>query len=160
MRRVGLGSTTKTISAQKETRTPPICSSDLLSTGAGLARIEYCARWKLVSGDYYEQFDFDLRLWRADSEHQAGPRTQAEVAAILSIGERTVRELERSAFAKLRHHPKLRELWREWLGIEEGNIPASAIWDLTPSEIRALLDLAANQFERWALKKLIALTHV
>jgi hypothetical protein len=99
-----------------------------------------------------------VRVRRGGPEHQAGLRTQAEVAATMHIGERAVRALERSAFLKLRNHPQLRELWREWLGIDEGTNPASGAWDLTPSEIRALLDLAADRFERQALKKLIALT--
>jgi hypothetical protein len=99
-----------------------------------------------------------IRVRRCGPEHQAGLRTQAEVAAIMRIGERAVREHERSAFWKLRHHPKLREFWREWLGIEEGAIPGSAKWDLTSREIRALLALAEGPFERQALKKLIALT--
>lgn len=41
--------------------------------------------------------------------------TQRDVALFLRISERAVRDIERRAMEKLRRHPALRALWREWL---------------------------------------------
>ena len=83
--------------------------------------------------------------------------SEAEVAAILMVSERTVRADIRRAFAKLRRHPALREFWREWIGgeIEEAGSPD---WELSQNEITAVLSSAKTPLEVRALRKLIALT--
>jgi Sigma-70, region 4 len=53
----------------------------------------------------------DIRGWRGRS---TGGLTQREVALILCLSERAVREIEGRAMDKLRRHPALRALWREW----------------------------------------------
>jgi hypothetical protein len=52
---------------------------------------------------------------------KAGGLTHQEIASILRVSERTVRKDEKSAMRKLRNHPALRQIWKEWLGgqIEE-----------------------------------------
>ena len=84
------------------------------------------------------------------------PLTQSEVAAILNMSERTVREIERRAFEKLRRHPRLRQLWREHLSgeWEEPSIYESLA--LSEAEIAALLGLAETALEIRAMAKLLA----
>jgi len=95
-----------------------------------------------------------MRVWRGSAEAAAGLLTQAEVAAVLGISVRAVREIERRAFAKLRRHPALRRFWREYL---TGNVEESArCQDLSRSEINALFRLARTALERRALRKLLA----
>ena len=50
---------------------------------------------------------------RAGSE-SPGLLTQKEVAAVLGMSERGVREAERRAMAKLRRHPALRQVWNAY----------------------------------------------
>ena len=50
--------------------------------------------------------------------------TQKEVAAILQVSERAVRAIERRAIEKLRRHPALRQLWREWATGESRKRPS------------------------------------
>ncbi|MCI0541090.1 MAG: hypothetical protein L0Z50_38295 [Verrucomicrobiales bacterium] len=76
--------------------------------------------------------------------------TQEEVAALLRISVRAVREIERRAFEKLRRHPKLQQFWREFAGhpaIEEQAL------DLTAQEIAALFLLAETPVELMALRR-------
>ena len=82
--------------------------------------------------------------------------TQKEVAALLRISERSVRNIERQAIQKLRRHPDLRAIWQEWVkeGIKEGVVPA-ANWELSPSEIAALYGLAQTPAERALLRRLL-----
>ena len=81
--------------------------------------------------------------------------TQREVGLILGLSERTVREVEKEALAKLRR--ALMTFWREWTEgeIEEGSIPAS--WALTRAETAAVCELARTHEERRALRKLLVL---
>jgi Sigma-70, region 4 len=97
---------------------------------------------------------------RGSGERALGPFTQAETAAILRISERSVRELQRSAFTKLRNHPALKEFWREWQGgeVKEGAAATSRELELSRSEIAAVLAMARSPFERHALRKMIRLT--
>ncbi|MHC1766163.1 MAG: sigma factor-like helix-turn-helix DNA-binding protein [Verrucomicrobiia bacterium] len=101
-----------------------------------------------------------IRVRPGSGEHAQGLLSQSEVAALLRISERTVREIERRAFEKLRNHPALRRFWREWQTgkVGEAIVPPTAEWDLSTSEITALLSLARMQIERHALMKLIAFT--
>jgi hypothetical protein len=69
--------------------------------------------------------------------------TQQEVAVLLGISERAVRAIERRAIRRLAQHPKLRELWRQYLAgelTEDGHT-------LSEPEIEALLGLARSQAE-------------
>jgi len=81
--------------------------------------------------------------------------TQREVGLILGLSERTVREVEKQALAKLRR--ALSTFWREWTEgkIEEGSGRAS--WTLTRAEVAALYGLARTPEERLALRKMFAL---
>ena len=85
--------------------------------------------------------------------------TQAETALLLNISERAVRAIEKRALRKLRRHPALRDLWREYEpclsevspGVDEG------ARGLTPEEIEALLGLAKTPIERQALRRVLGL---
>jgi len=101
-----------------------------------------------------------IRVRPGSPEHEAGLFSQAEVAAILKISERTVREDERRAFDKLRRHPGLRDFWRQWLvgEVEEAASQALANWVLSRAEIATVYALAKTPVERRALRKLLALT--
>lgn len=93
---------------------------------------------------------------------QPGGLSQAEVAAIMRISERTVREIEKRALEKLRRHPALRELWREWERgeIREAGGEGAPGWAFTPDEMAAVYGLARTPFERQVVSKMIALTQV
>jgi len=80
-----------------------------------------------------------------------GPLTQKEVALLLNMSERGVREVERRAFQKLFNHPLLRQAWREYLA---GELDEDQ-WNLTPEEIYALFKLARTA-EEWLLLKKVA----
>jgi hypothetical protein len=96
-----------------------------------------------------------MRVRRGSEEEAAGLLTQAEVAAILGISVRAVREIERRAFEKLRRHPALRRFWREYA---TGDLQESAGGpDLSRSEINSLFGLARTALERRALRKLLAI---
>jgi len=100
-----------------------------------------------------------IRVRPGSAERAVGMLSQAEVGLILGLSERTVREVEKSAFDKLRRHPALRDLWREWTTgeIKEAGMGASAEWALSRAEIAAVYDLARTDEERQALEKLIAM---
>jgi hypothetical protein len=88
--------------------------------------------------------------------------TQKEVAAILKISERAVREIEKTALEKLRRNPVLQGIWREWKTgeIKEAAFQASNQWVLSRVEIAALYALAQTPAERQVLRKVLALTQV
>jgi DNA-binding CsgD family transcriptional regulator len=84
--------------------------------------------------------------------------TQREVALIMKISERAVRNIERRAVAKLRRNPVLKALWREWSrGEIEEQLVATSHWKLTPPEIAAVYALAHTSMEREVIRKLMAL---
>ena len=86
--------------------------------------------------------------------------SQKEVAAILRISDRAVRQTEKTAIEKLRRNPLLRDIWRE-LGtgeIKEAASRGSSPWALSRAEIAAVYALAKTPAERQALRKLLALT--
>jgi hypothetical protein len=89
-----------------------------------------------------------------------GGFSQQEVAAIMRISRRTVREIERRALAKLRSHPALQDFWREWQTgeINETRLPVAKQWVLSRAEVAAVNALAETPIERQALRKLLALT--
>lgn len=82
-----------------------------------------------------------------------GGLTQAETAKVLGMTERGVREVERRALEKLRNHPALRELWRDYTSAPVNETDCG----LTSEEIRALFDLAINQEESNAITKIVAI---
>jgi len=100
------------------------------------------------------------RVSPRSSERQVGLMTQKEVAAILRISERTVRQIEKTALAKLRRHPALRNAWREWMSgeVEESSFTAGSGWALTRAEVAAVYGLTRTPEERRAVTKLLALT--
>jgi hypothetical protein len=85
--------------------------------------------------------------------------SQKEVAAILKISERAVRQIEKTAIEKLRRHPVLRGIWREWETgeVEEATSRGSSQWLLSRAEIAAIYALARTPVERQAVRKLVAI---
>ena len=73
---------------------------------------------------------------------------------VLKMSERGVREVERRAFKKLRNHPLLREIWRQYLA---GDLEEQAMEPLTRAEIEALFALARTPAERAAIGKVLRL---
>ena len=89
------------------------------------------------------------------SNYEPGTRffTQKEVAMLLKISERSVRAIERRALQKLRNHPLLRQVWREYLtGELEEHLEV-----LTGDEIHALLSLTRTREERLLIEKIVLL---
>jgi hypothetical protein len=101
-----------------------------------------------------------IRVRPGSAEKELGCFSQQEVAAIMRISRRTVREIERRALAKLRSHPALQDFWREWQTgeIKETRLPVAKQWVLSRSEVAAVNALAKTPAERQALRKLLALT--
>ncbi len=79
--------------------------------------------------------------------------TRKEIAIFMGLTERGVFEIEKRALRKLKQHPAVRALWREWVG--EGAATAEDI-ELTDAEIQAVYDLAWTPAERRVLDKLMA----
>ncbi|MHB8524108.1 MAG: sigma factor-like helix-turn-helix DNA-binding protein [Limisphaerales bacterium] len=96
-----------------------------------------------------------VRVRRGSGEAAAGLLNQKQVGAIMGLSVRTVRDIERRAFGKLRRHPALRQFWREHVtgGVEE----AVASPDLDGAEIAALFNLTRTALEQQALTKLLAM---
>ena len=82
---------------------------------------------------------------------RSGLLTQKEVALLLNMSERGVREVERRAFQKLRQHPLLRQAWRQYQAreLDEQQL------ELTPEEIEALFSLARTSEERGLIQDLL-----
>jgi hypothetical protein len=97
-----------------------------------------------------------MRIRPGSGEREMGLLSQAEVAAILRISERAVREIERQAFDKLRQHPALRDFWHEYQTgeIREAAVSTPSAWALSRDEIAAVYALARTPEERQALEKL------
>jgi hypothetical protein len=101
-----------------------------------------------------------IRVRPGSAEKELGCLSQKEVAAILRMPERAVREVERRAFEKLRRHPALKDFWREWTTgqIKETALRVSKQWTLSRVEIAAVYALAETPAAQQALRKLLALT--
>jgi hypothetical protein len=84
--------------------------------------------------------------------------TQREVAMLMKLSGRAIRNIERRAIAKLRANPILKALWREWNQgeIKEEFVPTNG-WSLTPAEIACVYDLAQTPAEREVIRKVMAL---
>jgi len=80
--------------------------------------------------------------------------TQKEVAMLLHMSERGVREVERRAFEKLRNHPLLKEIWRQHLA---GDLDEQAPQRLTRAEIQALFALVRTPDEQAVIRKVLRL---
>jgi hypothetical protein len=98
-----------------------------------------------------------IRVRAGGAEQAVGLLSQAEVAAVLRISTRAVREAERRAFDKLRR--ALRGFWREYQTgeVAEAALSTPSAWALSPSEVVAVYALAQTPFEQRALRKLLAL---
>ena len=94
------------------------------------------------------------RVRRPASETPTGPMTQKEVAMLLGISERAVREIEHRALRKIRSHPLMREVWRQYLA---GELDEEQLI-LTAAEIEALYNLVSSTEERRLLQKVLRLT--
>jgi hypothetical protein len=101
-----------------------------------------------------------IRVRAGGAEQAVGLLSQAEVAAILRISTRAVREAERRAFDKLRR--ALRDFWREHETGEVREAAAStpSAWTLSRAEVAAVYALARTPEERQALSRLLALLDV
>jgi hypothetical protein len=73
---------------------------------------------------------------------------------LLNLSERSVREIERRAFRKLRSHPALKEVWQQFLAGELGEDSSSS---LSHEEVAALFRLARTTEERQVLRKVLRL---
>ncbi len=100
----------------------------------------------------WEAEERERRKALAKQPHLPGPPkahpgglTQEEIAAVLKMSTRAVRNTEKRAIAKLRRHPAVRELWREYIGqsVEE----SQEVTAFTREEMIALLGLARTPFE-------------
>jgi hypothetical protein len=93
-----------------------------------------------------KKWEAQAKAERRSSPRMSGPRgrrdlgglTQKEVALLLRMSERAVRQIEKRALAKLRRHPLLRQLWRDHqqADLEEAH------FELTHAEMAALQALA------------------
>ncbi len=101
-----------------------------------------------------------IRVRPGSAEKEMGFLSQEEVATILRISTRSVREIERRAFDKLRRHPDLKDFWREWVTgeIKETALSVLRNWVLSQAEISSVYALAGTPEEHQALRKLSALT--
>jgi hypothetical protein len=84
----------------------------------------------------------------------SGGLSQKEVAMLLKMSERGVREVERRAFKKLSQHPILKEIWRQYLA---GDLDEQAPQPLTLAEIQSLFDLARTPDEQAVIRKVLRL---
>jgi hypothetical protein len=96
------------------------------------------------------------RVRRPEPGTGAGPLTQREIALLLHMSERAVREVERRALKKLFDDPLLRQVWKQYLA---GELDEDQLV-LTPQEIAALFALAQTPAERNVIRKLLALTQL
>jgi hypothetical protein len=83
----------------------------------------------------------------------SGGLTQREVALFLGLSERAVRGIEKRALQKLAQHPRLPELWRQYLA---GELTEQWHW-LSAAEVRALLGLARSRAEMETIRKVLEL---
>jgi hypothetical protein len=94
-----------------------------------------------------------LRVRRSEPGPGRGTLTQKEVARLLNMSERGVREIEHRALQKLRSHPLLKQVWQQYLG---GDLDEAQNL-FTPDEIEALFSVALTPVERVLIQKLVRL---
>jgi hypothetical protein len=83
--------------------------------------------------------------------------SQAEVAALMDLSERAVRAIEQRAIEKLKRHPMVRAIWKEFTESRLSVTDDSAAGALTSEEAAALLGLAQTTLERQVVRKILAL---
>ena len=93
------------------------------------------------------------RVRRQASDTGPRPLTQREVALFMGMTERGVRQAERRALQKLRNHPLMREIWKDYDGAELDEEKLL----LTREEVEALFNLARTPEERGVLRKVLTL---
>jgi hypothetical protein len=117
-------------------------------------------RWEADARAQRARLDRTIGMPRTRVRHRQGDPeiglTQKEVGQILHMSERGVREAERRALRKLRDHPLLKELWREYLSGELNEHR----WRLDPADIVALLDLAATAEELHLVEKILRIVNL
>lgn len=88
---------------------------------------------------------------RTGSTGQRIGLTQREIATILRVSERAVRNIERRAIKKLLAHPGLRQIWKDYLSgqLDEGELA------LTPREVEALFGLVRTREEWLVVRKVL-----
>lgn len=130
------------------------------STGltARLQALALARRWEAQARRQRAEFGHLFRkptIRVRDREHRGPgePLTQREVAVLLNMSVRGVREVERRAFEKLRNHPLLRQFWQQHLtgDLDENDLR------LTPVEVAALLALARSSTEQHLVQKVLRL---
>jgi DNA-directed RNA polymerase sigma subunit (sigma70/sigma32) len=94
-----------------------------------------------------------LRVRRSANSTGFGPLTQKEVGMLLNLSERSVREIERRAFRKIRDHPLMRGIWQDYLSGELDEHQPT----LSQEEIEALFHVARTPEERHLLQKVLRL---
>jgi hypothetical protein len=95
-----------------------------------------------------------LRVRRRESDSPgSGLLTQKEVAWLLGMSERGVKQAERRALEKLRNHPLLRSIWLKYLAgeLDEHRLA------LTEEEIHALFSVARTPEELLLVQKFLRL---
>ena len=75
----------------------------------------------------------------------------------MDLSERAVRAIEQRAIEKLKRHPRVRAIWKEFTESRLSVTDDSAAGALTSEEAAALLRLAQTAFERRVLRKILAL---
>lgn len=90
-------------------------------------------------------------LVRVGSGRQRVGLTQREVAVILRLSTRAIRNIERRAMKKLLTDPELRQAWRDYLS---GQLDESEM-ALMPEEVDALLGLVRTAEEGIVLRKVL-----
>jgi hypothetical protein len=80
--------------------------------------------------------------------------TQEEVARLMHLSVRAVREIEKRAIRKLFNHPLLRQLWQDYSvrHLDEDRLALASV------EIAALFSLVKNSAERRLIHKVLRLT--
>jgi Sigma-70, region 4 len=91
------------------------------------------------------------RVRRAEPGSGTPPLTQKEVAQLLHMSERSVREIERRAFQKIRNHPVMRQIWQKYLA---GELEEQQRM-LTSAEVEAVLNAAQTSEERHLIQKVL-----
>ena len=94
-----------------------------------------------------------VRVRRPETGAGRGLLTQKEVARLLNMSERGVREVERRAFEKIRNHPLMRQVWQQYLAGELDEQQGT----LTPEEVQALCQAARTSEECQLLRKVLRL---
>jgi hypothetical protein len=95
-----------------------------------------------------------LRVRRSEPGFGPPLLSQREVARLLHMSERGVREAERRAFQKLRNHPLLKQVWRQYV---RGELDEEHFL-LTHDEVEALFNLARTPEEQHLIEKVLRLT--